>query len=64
MRFAAMTVVVGMLPLLQDPLFDSMATTIMFGLIFATVLTLFVVPIFYSVLFRVSTSKRAARAKK
>lgn len=61
---AAMTVVVGMLPLLQDPLFDSMATTIMFGLIFATVLTLFVVPIFYSVLFRVSTSKRAARAKK
>ncbi len=59
---AAMTVIVGMIPLLQDPLFDSMATAIMFGLIFATVLTLYVVPIFYSILFRVRTGK--TRAKK
>jgi multidrug efflux pump subunit AcrB len=51
-----------MIPLLQDPLFDSMATAIMFGLIFATVLTLYVVPIFYSILFRVRTGK--ARVKK
>ncbi|MBQ2683470.1 MAG: efflux RND transporter permease subunit [Thermoguttaceae bacterium] len=50
---AAMTVIVGMIPLLLDPLFSSMATAIMFGLIFATVLTLFVVPIFYMILFRV-----------
>ncbi|MDO4585728.1 MAG: efflux RND transporter permease subunit [Planctomycetia bacterium] len=50
---AAMTVIVGMIPLLQDPLFDSMATAIMFGLIFATILTLFVVPIFYMIFFRV-----------
>lgn len=61
---AAMTVIVGMVPLLQDPLFDSMATAIMFGLIFATALTLFVVPIFYSILFRVDTSKKRAKAKK
>ena len=54
---AAMTVIVGMIPLLSDPLFDSMATAIMFGLIFATVLTLFVVPIFYSILFRVKVPK-------
>ena len=58
---AALTVIVGMIPLLKDPLFDSMATAIMFGLIFATVLTLFVVPIFYSLLFRVNTSKKRAK---
>ncbi|MDO4569507.1 MAG: efflux RND transporter permease subunit [Planctomycetia bacterium] len=50
---AAMTVVVGMIPLLKDPLFDSMATAVMFGLIVATFLTLFVVPVLYSFFFRV-----------
>lgn len=50
---AAMTVIVGMIPLLSDPLFDSMATAIMFGLIFATFLTLFMVPVFYMILFGV-----------
>lgn len=50
---AALTVIVGMIPLLKDPLFDSMATAIMFGLIVATFLTLFVVPVFYMVLFGV-----------
>ena len=54
---AAMTVIVGMIPLLQDTLFDSMATAIMFGLIFATVLTLYVVPILYMILFRVKVPK-------
>lgn len=52
---AALTVIVGMIPLLKDPLFDSMATAIMFGLIFGTALTLYVVPIFYSILYRVKT---------
>ncbi|MDO5581406.1 MAG: efflux RND transporter permease subunit [Planctomycetia bacterium] len=50
---AALTVIVGMIPLLRDPLFDSMATAIMFGLIFSTVSTLFVVPMLYMILFRV-----------
>ncbi|MDO4584371.1 MAG: efflux RND transporter permease subunit [Planctomycetia bacterium] len=50
---AAMTVVVGMIPLLRDPLFDSMATAVMFGLIVSTFLTLFVVPILYTILFRI-----------
>jgi multidrug efflux pump subunit AcrB len=48
---AAMTVVVGMIPLLRDPLFNSMAAAIMFGLIFATALTLLFVPMLY-MLFR------------
>ena len=58
---AALTVIVGMTPLLRDPLFDSMATVIMFGLIFSTALTLYVAPILYSILFRVPTSRRARR---
>jgi multidrug efflux pump subunit AcrB len=42
-----------MIPLLQDPFFVSMAATIMFGLSFACVLTMIVVPCLYSIFFRV-----------
>ncbi|WP_419208573.1 efflux RND transporter permease subunit [Photobacterium leiognathi subsp. mandapamensis] len=44
---AAITIVLGMLPLLPDVFFKPMAVTIMFGLSFATVLTLIVVPVLY-----------------
>jgi multidrug efflux pump subunit AcrB len=40
-------------PLLLDPFFKSMAVTIMFGLAFATLLTLVVVPLLYAALFRI-----------
>lgn len=50
---AALTTIMGMIPLLGDAFFVSMAVTIMFGLGFATVLTLFVVPLFYVIIFRV-----------
>jgi len=50
---AALTTILGMLPLLQDDFFVAMAVTIMFGLGFATVLTLIVVPVLYAVFFRV-----------
>ncbi len=50
---AALTTILGMLPLLQDDFFVAMAVTIMFGLGFATVLTLFVVPVFYAAFFRI-----------
>jgi multidrug efflux pump subunit AcrB len=49
----AVTTVLGMIPLLQDPFFVSMSATIMFGLSFACVLTMIVVPILYSIFFRV-----------
>ena len=39
----AVTTVLGMIPLLQDPFFVAMAATIMFGLAFACVLTMIVV---------------------
>ncbi|UCE89070.1 MAG: efflux RND transporter permease subunit, partial [Pseudomonadota bacterium] len=56
---AATTTILGMIPLLQDVFFVNMSLTIMFGLGFATVLTLIVVPVLYSILFRVPWSQEA-----
>jgi multidrug efflux pump subunit AcrB len=49
----AVTTVLGMIPLLQDPFFVAMAATIMFGLAFACVLTMIIVPLLYAISFRV-----------
>ncbi|MDO6497112.1 efflux RND transporter permease subunit [Photobacterium sanguinicancri] len=49
----ALTTILGVAPLLVDPFFKSMAVTIMFGLLFATILTLVVIPLFYAMFFRV-----------
>jgi multidrug efflux pump subunit AcrB len=49
----AVTTVLGMIPLLQEPFFVAMAATIMFGLAFACVLTMIVVPVLYSIFFSV-----------
>lgn len=45
---AAGTTILGMLPLLTDAFFSSMAVTIMGGLLFATLLTLIAVPVLYA----------------
>ena len=50
---AALTTILGMTPLLQDAFFIAMAVTIMFGLGFATILTLIVVPVLYAIFYRV-----------
>jgi len=50
---AALTTVLGMLPLLLDPFYIAMAVTIMCGLTFATILTMIVIPLNYAILFRV-----------
>ena len=50
---AALTTVLGMIPLLTDAFFVAMAVTVMFGLAFATVLTLVVVPVLYACFFRI-----------
>ncbi len=52
---AAITTILGMIPLLPDIFFKPMAVTIMFGLGFATVLTLIVVPVLYKMFHRVTT---------
>jgi multidrug efflux pump subunit AcrB len=49
---AALTTALGMIPLLMYAFFASMAITIIGGLIFATILTMVVVPVFYSILYR------------
>lgn len=48
---AAGTTILGMAPLISDPLYASMAVTIMGGLFGATFLTLIVVPVLYSLAF-------------
>jgi multidrug efflux pump subunit AcrB len=52
---AALTTILGMIPLLKDVFFVSMAVTIMFGLGFATVLTLIFVPVLYAIFFKVKS---------
>lgn len=48
----AFTTVLGLAPLLRDVFFQSMAVVIMFGLGFATILTLLVLPVIYACLHR------------
>jgi multidrug efflux pump subunit AcrB len=48
---AAATTILGMIPLLGDAFFVSMAVTIMAGLAFASVLTLIATPVFYYLFF-------------
>lgn len=55
---ASLTTVVGMFPLIWDTLFSAMAITIMSGLTFATVLTLFIVPVLYVILFRIHPAEK------
>lgn len=50
---ATFTTVLGMIPLLSDAFFSPMAAAIMGGLSFATLLTLFVVPVVFSTLFSI-----------
>lgn len=50
---AATTTIFGMVPLLFDIAFGGMAATIIFGLTFATILTLFVTPAIYAIFYKV-----------
>ena len=54
---ASGTTILGMLPLLGDAFFADMAVTIMSGLLFATVLTMIVVPVLYALFFRIHPSR-------
>ena len=60
---AAVTTIMGMAPLLQDDFFVSMAVSIMFGLGFATLLTLIVVPVLYVIFFRIPYEANPLAAK-
>ncbi len=50
---ASLTTIVGMVPLLGDPMYGSMAICIMAGLTMGTIITLILLPVLYSLLFHV-----------
>lgn len=50
---ASLTTIVGMIPLVNDPMYGSMAITIMGGLTVGTLITLVLLPIFYTALFHI-----------
>ena len=54
---ASMTTVLGMIPLLGDAMFGSMAATIMGGLFFGTFITLLFIPILYALFFGIRIDK-------
>lgn len=49
----SLTTILGMIPLLSDDMFGSMAVTIMGGLLVGTLITLFFIPILYAVFFKI-----------
>jgi len=55
----ALTTVLGSIPLLTDPFFGTMAVCIMFGLSFACVLTLVVMPALYTIFYGVDMKATA-----
>ena len=57
---AAATTILGMIPLLGDAFFVSMAVTIMAGLAFASILTLIAAPVFYYIFFKRDEPDNAA----
>jgi multidrug efflux pump subunit AcrB len=49
----ALTTVLGVIPLFFDAFFQSMAVVVVFGLSFATILTLVIVPVLYAMFFNI-----------
>ena len=47
------TTILGMIPLIPDPMYGSLAVTIIGGLTFGTIITLILLPVFYALLFKV-----------
>ncbi|MCZ6517171.1 MAG: efflux RND transporter permease subunit, partial [Gammaproteobacteria bacterium] len=54
----AATTVLGVMPLLQDAFWVSMAMTIMAGLTFGTILTMVLVPVLYATLYRIQSPEK------
>lgn len=58
-----LTTVLGVVPLIWDPFFKSLAVVIICGLSFATILTLIIVPTLYAIFFRVRGDEVTPGAK-
>ena len=50
---ASLTTILGMIPLLPDAMFGSLAASIMGGLLFGTVITLLFIPVLYALFFNI-----------
>lgn len=50
---ASLTTVLGMIPLLTDPMFGSLSASIMGGLLFGTLITLLFIPVLYALFFHI-----------
>lgn len=55
---ASVTTIVGMFPLVTDPMYASMAVTIMSGLAIGTIITLALLPLFYTAFFHITPPKQ------
>lgn len=55
---ASFTTIVGMIPLISDPMYSSLAVVVCGGLFVGTIVTLLLLPLFYSVLFKVKRPKQ------
>ena len=56
---ASLTTIIGMVPLLGDPMYGSMAICIMGGLAMGTVITLILFPLFYTAVFHIRKPEAA-----
>jgi multidrug efflux pump subunit AcrB len=55
---AAGTTILGMIPLIPDPMFGGMAATIMGGLFAATLLTVIVIPVIYAIFYNIKKPEK------
>ena len=55
---ASATTILGMLPLIPDPMYGSLAVVVIGGLTFGTIITLILLPIFYALLFRIKKPQK------
>lgn len=58
---ASLTTILGMIPLLSDDMFGSLAVTIMGGLLVGTLITLLFIPVLYAVFFRISVQSEKVK---
>ena len=54
---ASLTTILGMIPLVPDAMFGSMAVTIMGGLVMATFICLVIIPVLYALFYHIKPSK-------
>lgn len=62
---ASLTTILGMIPLINDAMFGSMAVTMMAGLLVGTIITLLMIPVLYALFYNVihPLSKKAQKQK-